>query len=254
MKTIQYCSDLHLELPENAKWLGANPIVPSADILVLAGDIIPFVEMEQCDDFFSFLADHFQATYWLPGNHEYYGSDISLGRYDRFREAIRSNVYLLNNQVEQVDDVTLVFSTLWSHISPAAEWDIARSVTDYRMILQGDERFRPLHSNRLHRECRQFIESAVTGAVTSKVVVATHHVPTFMHYPAKYKGSIINEAFVTELYDYIEQSGINAWIYGHHHCNSPEFLIGSTHMLTNQLGYVRKREYYGFRKDGVVNL
>jgi predicted phosphohydrolase len=256
MMTIQYCSDLHLELPENTKWLQSNPLVPSADILILAGDVIPFVAMEQCADFISFLADHFQATYWLPGNHEYFGSDITAGRYGSFREAIRPNVFLLNNQVEQVEDVALVFSTLWSHISPAAEWDIARSVTDYRSILQDGQPFRPLHSNRLHAECLSFAQSAVADvrANNSKVVVATHHVPTLQNYPKQFKGSLINEAFASELYDYIGPSGINAWIYGHHHCNTPEFMIGNTRLLTNQLGYIRKREYYGFRKDAVIQV
>lgn len=251
--TIQYCSDLHLELPDNAKWLKAHPIVPAADILVLAGDIIPFIEMEQCADFFSYCADHFKATYWLPGNHEYYGGDIML-RSGSFRENIRPNVYLLNNQVEQLDGLTLIFSTLWSHVNPAAEWHIARAVTDYRMIRHAGEPFRPLHINELHQECRAFVETAVINATGSRIVVVTHHVPTFLHYPKQFKGSIINEAFATELYDYIEHSSIQAWIYGHHHQNTPEFLIGSARMLTNQLGYVRKREYYGFRTNAVVKI
>ena len=251
--TIQYCSDLHLELPENTKWLKANPLVPAADVLVLAGDIIPFTEIELCYDFFSFLSDHFKATYWLPGNHEYYGSDVTQ-RSGPFREAIRPNVFLLNNEVEQIGETSLIFSTLWSHIGPSAEWTVARSVSDYRAITYDCEPFRPLHSNYLHLQCRQFIEQAVAVATTASIVVATHHVPTFMHYPKQYKGSVINEAFATELYDYIEQSPISAWIYGHHHSNSLEFLIGNTRMLTNQLGYVRRREYYGFRKDAVIDL
>lgn len=250
--TIQYCSDLHLELPENKKWLAANSIQPVADIIVLAGDIIPFTAIDQCNDFFTFLSDHFRASYWLPGNHEYYGSDI-LHRSGSFREAIRSNVWLVNNQVEEVEDTTIVFSTLWSHISPAAECDIARAVSDYRMITRDGERFHLLHSNHLHRECHAFVESAVAAAASPHLLVVTHHVPTLQHYPKQFKGSLINEAFATEMSAYIESSPITAWIYGHHHANTPEFRIGNTRLLTNQLGYVRKREYYGFKTDAVIN-
>ncbi len=37
---VQYCSDLHLEFAQNARFLNETPIQPDGDILVLAGDII----------------------------------------------------------------------------------------------------------------------------------------------------------------------------------------------------------------------
>jgi len=59
---IQYCSDLHLEFAENKNFLKQNPIKPVGDILLLAGDILPFCQIKKHADFFNYISDNFQAV------------------------------------------------------------------------------------------------------------------------------------------------------------------------------------------------
>ena len=89
---------------------------------------------------------------------------------------------------------------------------------------------------------------------SGKTVVVTHHVPTLLNYPSWYKTSILNQAFAVELFDLIEDSLIDYWIYGHSHINTPEFMIGNTHLLINQLGYVSHFEHQQFQKDKIIVL
>ncbi|HVU53585.1 MAG TPA: hypothetical protein VHD83_00955, partial [Puia sp.] len=97
-----------------------------------------------------------------------------------------------------------------------------------------------------------FLRGALGGEETT--VVVTHHVPTLMNYPWVYRNSPLTEAFAVELFDLIMDSGAVGWIYGHHHVNTPEFSVGKTKMLTNQLGYVRQYEHGSFRRDAVVEV
>jgi 3',5'-cyclic AMP phosphodiesterase CpdA len=238
---IQYASDLHLEFTHNSKFIKENPLQPVGDILVLAGDIVPFAIMNQHDDFFNYISDHFKHTYWLPGNHEYYHFDIT-DKSGILNERIKNNVTLVNNTSVVHDGFKLLFSTLWSHISIANQWQIERNLNDFHHIKHNGSHFTSVHYNALHEESLDFIKQTVNQSSGDKMVVFSHHCPTFLNYPPKYKGDTLNEAFATELYDFIETSNISYWGYGHHHFNTPDFFIGNTRLVTNQLGYVRNGE------------
>ena len=250
---LQYCSDLHLEFLQNKKYLSKYLLKPIGDILLLAGDIVPFKVMDEHNDFFDYLADNFQQTFWIPGNHEYYGSDIN-NKSGEMMEPIRNNVFLINNKVVQLDEVRLIFSTLWSEISPDNFLRIKHRMNDFMAIHNGNKIFSPEDFNVLHHKCKSFIREALSEISTIPTIVVTHHIPTLLNYPAKYKKDGFNEVFAVELYDLIEQSTIDYWVYGHHHYNTPEFFIGKTKLLTNQLGYLKFKENIGFKQDAVIEL
>lgn len=250
---LQYASDLHLEFPANKEFLKQHPLWPVADVLVLSGDIVPFAVMDKHKDFFSYISDNFETTYWLPGNHEYYHFDIAQ-KSGVLNEKIRSNVFLVNNTSVVHENVKLIFSTLWSKISTGHEWQIERSMNDFHQIKNKGFRFSAEAYNQLHEDSLAFIQKEFKSVKDEIVAVFTHHCPTFLNYPKQYKGDILNEAFAVELFDLIESSKIDYWAYGHHHNNIPEFSIGNTKLITNQLGYVQQNEHRLFEKNKWIEL
>lgn len=250
---LQYASDLHLEFPENKEFIKTHPLQLVGEVLVLAGDIVPFAFIDKHKDFFNYVADHFENTYWLPGNHEYYHYDIDQ-KSGMLNEKIRSNVFLVNNTSIVHKNTRLLFSTLWSHISEGNQWQIERSMNDFRLIKHNGYRFSSEQYNVLHNESLAFIQNDLKLANEEEIAVFTHHLPTFLNYPEKYKGDALNEAFAVELFDLIESSNIDYWVYGHHHCNVPEYNIGKTKLVTNQLGYVQHYENELFKTDKCIEL
>ena len=250
---IQYCSDLHLEFPENKNFLKEHPVEPAGEILLLAGDVIPFELMDKHKDFFSYVSDNFKTTYWIPGNHEYYHSDVSK-KSGTLNENIRSNIHLVNNVTTEKDNIRFIFSTLWTKLNPDKQFYIEKNLSDFHAIKYKEYRFSIDRYNALHEDCLRFVTSELLCSNAGKTIVVTHHVPTLLNYPAKYKDSDLNEAFAVELFDLIEANSPDYWFYGHHHVNTPAFKIGNTTLLTNQLGYVKYGEQKGFKTNAFIEI
>jgi len=207
---IQYASDLHLEFVKNRDYMRRQPLLPKGDVLVLAGDIVGNFDIYNngMRDLMDFCTDNFEATYWVPGNHEYYGFDIAT-QCGVINEAIRSNVFLVNNIAIERADVRFVFSTMWTAISEEQSWLVAKRLSDYHAIKYGDKLLTVEDYNALHRYCLAFIKGALAVPFDGATVVVTHHVPTYMHYPEQYRGDGLNEAFAVELHDYIYGLGMD---------------------------------------------
>jgi hypothetical protein len=65
-------------------------------------------------------------------------------------------VTLLNNTVKTIDGVKLVFSTLWSHISPEKQFIIQQSLSDFRVIRKDEKRLTVDHYNQIMQKADYF--------------------------------------------------------------------------------------------------
>ena len=252
---VQYASDLHLEFGENSKWLKEHPLIPSADILVLAGDIGYLGDDNYITHpFWNRVSEDFKQVIVVPGNHELYKFfDINELR-NGWQVEIRHNVRVCYNSVIALNEETdLIASTLWAHIPPSEEYLTERCVSDFKRIRNGEFRLSAQRFNEEHEVCRNFIEKAVSESNAERIVVATHHVPSFALMAEEFKDSPINGAFTVELAGMIAESRINCWIYGHSYRNIDK-MIGSTRCVSNQLGYVFQNEHNTFRRDAVTEI
>jgi len=249
---IQYCSDLHLEFDQNSRFMAKNPLTVNGDILILAGDIVPLHDEFLSHSFFRYISENYRQIFWIPGNHEYYYSDIS--DFD-FSSGIKllGNISIIDNSVINYEGIHFVFTTLWSEISAKNQKRIERTVSDFECITRNGKKFTVADFNKLHNESLAFLRNNLSDN-TVKTVVVTHHLPSPLCNKEIHQKSSINEAFCSDLTDLIEESNAAFWIYGHSHYNQKPLHVGNTIMVTNQLGYIELNEKDGYRSNAYFSI
>lgn len=252
---IQYASDLHLELTHNAKYINTLPIETVGDVLVLAGDIFNLCDKTPpCPKFWEWASTSFREVLIVAGNHEYYHDYDILTNGDSWSREILPNIHYHQNRVVRIDNTDFILSTLWSEIEPANEEYIHEQMPDFRQIMCEGRRLTPADYNATHRRCLAFIKRSVAESDAEHIVVVTHHLPTMAVVAPQHQESRLNSAFATELREFISESRIDAWIFGHSHANA-EAVIGGTRITSNQLGYVYYREHLnGFNGGRVISF
>ena len=251
---IQYASDLHIEFSENWSYLKNNPLKVEGDILVLAGDIGYLGDDNySLHPFWDWASNSYSQVIIALGNHEFYKYyDIATLK-DGFCHKIRENVKCYYNAVVSIDNVDIIVSTLWSKIELEDAYYTEHYISDFRRILYNGEVLTFSDFNREHKRCLDFIERSVSESKAQKIVVVTHHVPSFQMLSSEFIGSKANGAFTVELAPYIENSRIDYWIYGHSHRNIDK-MIGTTKCVCNQLGYVFAGEHHSFDNSKFLEL
>lgn len=249
---IQYASDLHLEFAENANYIKHHPLKVSGEILVLAGDIGYLGDDNYSKHpFWQWASDNYSQVIVCMGNHEFYKCYDIATLQNGERLEICSNVNSYYNGVVHIEDVDIIVSTLWSKIPLREAYVIEQVISDFGRIMYNGNLLTFAEFNKEHERCLEFVKSAVANSKADKKIVVTHHVPSFQMQCPKFKDSRANAAFIVELEDFIMDSDIDYWIYGHSHYNV-DVQIGKTKCVSNQLGYVFHNEHATFDAEKVI--
>ena len=239
---IQYISDIHLEQYKIAFEHNLNPRQfvqpdPSAEILVLAGDI-GNPEEPNYKLFLEWCSKSWKTVILVAGNHEFYGSLRERRPVEQRLEAIREvvkdlpNVHFLHREkVEVRPGVFVLGCTLWTDVPEENRYDAMASVNDYRYVGATFDELKAWH----HAD-RDWLKAELAAAAGGKAIVVTHHLPTFTAISRKFRGHPLNVCFATGLDALITEGAPVAWFCGHTH-EGGEYTVGKTRILLNPRGY-----------------
>lgn len=249
---FHYMSDLHLEFGEGKKTIkdikGEN--------LILAGDITLMFGLNpetnhghekiktRTDKLFDMALKNFDRVFYLTGNHEPYHFDMAYT--DRYvKEFLPKEItYLNNTAVELPGDVVVMGGTLWTDMNKGNPTDMYRvewGMNDFQIIHLNGNVFTPTNALEMHRATMAFFTEQLEKYKDKKVVIATHHSPTYKGINPKHTHSDTNAGYASDLEQYItDHPQIKYWVFGHTHIQA-KFDIGSTKVVSNAQGYVATR-------------
>ena len=198
---------------------------------------------------------------YVPGNHEFHGSDIEEAR-PLALDCADCGVTLLDTAAVTIGHVTSS-ATLWTDFrledrgGPRAAGerldDFTGAIRD-REAPEGHGLLTTRETARRHARDLAFIEaeSARAREAGLEAVVITHHAPSPVAVHYRHAGSPINPAYISDLDAMIVHLRPALWIHGHvHHAVSAT--VGRTWILANPLG-IGLMEETDFVPDLVVDL
>lgn len=243
MRRIQFISDIHLEFYKTF------PKIKSfAPILCLAGDI----GYPNMHNYINFLADlnanhYFNKIFLVTGNHEYYyQNDTIENTNEKINYIIKSNklskISFLNNSSEMYNDYLFVGSTFWSKVIN----NDVKSNDFYRIKDMTADKY-----NELHNTSVSFLRSEIEKYKDKKIVVLTHHLPSYKLINKKYKDYEKYHQYFASSNDNLIKPPVVAWIHGHSHMPH-KLKINNIIIASNPIGYYKENRVNNRNKDNDV--
>ena len=256
---INLVSDMHL----NFGGIG----MPGGDVLIMAGDIIEAGVLRQADNdrqnthvadtfrnFFNLELIKYRHVIYVLGNHEHYRNQYR-DTFDRIRRELPANVYLLENDSVQIEDVHFFGATFWTDMNkgcPITDSHLRQSMNDFAGAIKLGEKvkngkggeywtskFSPGYAAGIHRESKAIMGAWLNEHKDDKCVIVTHHAPSEQSVNEYYKTDFyMNGGYRSNLDEFIlDNPQIKVWVHGHMH-DPVDYRIGDTRVLSNPRGYL----------------
>ncbi len=234
---IHILSDLHIE------YSAYEPRYAEADVILLAGDIclgtrgITWARQTWQD----------REIVFVPGNHEYYRSEIGIEN-EQMEEAGRVyGVHVLNRGETVIGGVRFLGAPLWTDFRlfgeaerPYAYSAALNGLTDFKVIDYGPQTFMPQDSADINAVDVAWLEGKLKQeAFDGPTVVVTHHLPSARSVADRFKKDLLSACFASNLDHLLGYSKL--WVHGHTH-DSFDYELKVTRVICNPRGYCKAGE------------
>ena len=232
---LNILSDLHLSQGDLAH--PAN----DADAVILAGDV---ARPAQAIAWASALR---KPVLYVPGNHEFYGSDLAATLADLKRRAAGTCVRVLDDEEVVLAGVRFLGTTLWTDFGlggadarEAAMREAAVRIRDFsRIRIDADgPPFTPAASIERFACHAAWLEARLAEHHDGPTVVITHHAPSRRSVHPRFADSPLNACFASDAEHLLDGERVMLWIHGHTH-DSFDYALNGTRVVCNPRGYAK---------------
>jgi len=269
MKILAF-SDIHLRQDRALALLNPFIIPEDIDMCIIAGDISDRMHLS-LNWFGKAIPAHVMKVF-VPGNHEYYNSEIVSNRAGAGRLANVLGISMLDDDEVVRGGIRLIGGTLWTNYDLYTDGDperrrmsmrlAERGLTDHHTITHkrgsrgAVSNFTAADAHALHLDTRRFIEKRLSIPHDGPTIVVTHHAPHRGSIAPKWEGDDVTPAFVSDLSDLFAVHRPDFWIHGHVH-DAFDFIApenGHTRIICNPFGYQSEYGRNGFSWPKIIEI
>lgn len=262
---LSIASDLHLEFSSIDLYNTQN-----SDVLVLAGDILiaqllhqypvtyegvkgdNYCTAQMYRSFLKTISEQFKHIIYVAGNHEFYhGKFYKTIDYLKDECSKYNNIHFLEQDSIEIDNVVFIGATCWTDCNnrdPLTVYQIKSMMSDYLCIRNDLENYRKLNPEdtiKRHSQTISYFKNKIAEVKknnsNTKIVIVTHHAPSFTSIHPNYKNDyIMNGGYFSDLSPImLDNPEIVLWVHGHVHHQST-YNIGNCQIICNPRGYHSK--------------